>query len=120
MMSEDTGHGGARSGAGRPSGSMNKRSTALADDLLAEGLCPVRALIRLAERAEENDDLPTAITAWKAVVPYIHARPKPVESDPDGVIDLAQALKGAAGLNDTQMNFADQVERYIEWRDRAA
>jgi len=50
---------------------MNKRSTALADDLLAEGLCPVRALIRLAERAEENDDLPTAITAWKAVVPYM-------------------------------------------------
>lgn len=119
-MSEERGHGGARPGAGRPPGSTNKRSLALAEALIAEGRCPIQALARLAERAEAEGDLTTAIAAWRAVAPYMHARPKPVESDPDGVVQLAQALKAAAADDPLRMDFFQHVERLVREMDRAA
>lgn len=118
-MSLDNGHGGARSGAGRPPGSVNKRSAALAEDLISEGLCPIRALARLAVRAEADGDLSTATAAWRAVAPYVYARPKPVETDPDGVIELARALKETAGVSTHQLQFADLVEQFVRDREKA-
>jgi len=119
-MSLDNGHGGARPGAGRPPGSVNKRSAALAEALISEGRCPIRALARLAERAEAEGDLTTAIAAWRTVAPYVHARPKPVESEPDGVIELARALNETAGVSAHQLEFADLLEQFVRNREKEA
>lgn len=77
------GHGGKRSGAGRPAGSPNRKTRELADRLLAEGLTPLAYLLSVvrdegAERAQRMD-------AAKAAAPYCHARLAAIEhSGPDG------------------------------------
>lgn len=91
-MAARNGHGGARSGAGRPRGARNRRSRELADNLLGAGKCPAEALIRIAERAEADGNLGLALDAWKAVLPFVHARPKPVELVPEEVLELARSL----------------------------
>jgi hypothetical protein len=112
-MNTSNGHGGARQGAGRPPGSRNKRSVALADELVSEGRCPVRALARLAERAEAEGDLASAIAAQRIVAQYVHPRPKPVEHDPDGAVELARALKAATTPENATETFVDMVERAL-------
>jgi hypothetical protein len=84
--------GGARPGAGRPKGSRNRRSLALGDQLRDRGQCPAAALARIAEQAEAAGNLTLAIDAWKALLPYVHAKPKPVEIDPEAVVELARAI----------------------------
>ncbi|MCC5955828.1 MAG: hypothetical protein JJU07_06985 [Natronohydrobacter sp.] len=84
--------GGKRPGAGRPKGSVNLRSKALADQLLREGHCPATALTRLAQQAEEKGNLALTVDAWKALLPYIHPKPKPVEVDPEGFLALNAEL----------------------------
>ena len=94
-MTEQNGHGGKRDGAGRPKGSRMRRSDELAERLIAEGRCPVEALVRLAERAEDEGDLTQAIGAWKSVLPYIYPKPKAVEVEPEILIDLAREMAAA-------------------------
>ncbi len=94
-MSVTAKHGGKRSGAGRPKGSHGRRSEILADSLLAQGKCPVEALIRLADKAEAQGDLGQAIGAWKSIVPYVYPKPKAVEIEPETVIELAKAIAEA-------------------------
>lgn len=106
-------HGGRRSGAGRPRGSVNLRSKALADQMLREGHCPATALTRLAQQAEEKGNLALAVDAWKALLPYIHPKPKPVEVDPEGFLALNSELtemrtRASAALAD---EFAEALER---------
>ena len=88
-------HGGARQGAGRPKGVRNKRTQALADTLLKNDECPAEALIRLAKAAECEGKISLAIDAWKAVLPYVHAKPKAVETAPDIVAALARDIAEA-------------------------
>ena len=89
------GRGGARPGAGRPKGSQNRWTVALADQFLANGDCPASALVRIARRAEENGDNRLAVDAWKAVLPYVHPKPKPVEIYPDNRVELEQRIAEA-------------------------
>lgn len=72
-----------------------RRSDALAEELISSGKCPVRSLVRLAERAEAEGDLNQAIGAWKSVLPYIHPKPKSVEFDPQLVVELARDIAAA-------------------------
>ena len=120
-MSTDNGHGGARAGAGRPPGSRNKRSVAVADALIDEGVCPLRALARIAERAEADGDLTSAIAAQRTLAQYVYPRPKPIEVDPEGVVELARALK-EANTEPVKETFADRVESAFQalQRERAA
>lgn len=85
-------HGGKRAGAGRPKGSRMRRSDALADKLLAADKCPAEALVRLAEKAEADGDTLTAISAWKGVLPFVYAKPKAIEIEPEAVIALAKEV----------------------------
>ena len=112
-MEQANTHGGRRPGAGRPRGSVNLRSKALADQLLREGHCPATALTRLAQQAEEKGNLALAVDAWKALLPYIHPKPKPVEVDPEGFLALNSELtemrtRASAALAD---EFAEALER---------
>jgi hypothetical protein len=91
-MNDRSNIGGFRPGSGRPKGSQNRRTQALADKLLADGKCPAEALVRIAERAEAAGETALAIDAWKAVLPYVHAKPKAVEFDPEQVVHLAREI----------------------------
>jgi hypothetical protein len=122
-VSSSNGHGRARAGAGRPPGSRNKRSVGPPDELIAEGRCPVRALARLAERAEAEGDQATAIAAQRVVAQFVHPRPKPIEFDPEGAAELARALKDAATTetgNESFMDLADWMVRQRESEQEAA
>lgn len=94
-MSNLSNLGGARPGAGRPKGAQNRRSRALADKFLGSGKCPAEALVRIAEQAEAAGETALAIDAWKAVLPYVHAKPKAMEVDPVAVVELARDLAEA-------------------------
>ena len=58
---------------------MQDQKQALSEGLIEDGKCPVLALVRLAEQAEAEGRITVAIDAWKAVLPYVHARPKSIE-----------------------------------------
>jgi hypothetical protein len=128
-MALDNGHGGMRRGAGRPKGSRMRRSEALADSLIHRGNCPVEALVRIANAAEADGDRADAISAWKSVLPYVYPKPKAVEVNPEGVLELAAGLatqnaETLAGRQDESyrvmlQNMTDVLERGRELADRA-
>ena len=94
-----------------------RRSDALAEKLLADGKCPVEALVRLAERAEAEGDFSQAIGAWKSILPYIHPKPKAVEIEPEHVVALARDLAAAraSGMPEAvSETFAERVKRAAE------
>ena len=106
------GRGGARPGAGRPKGSKNRWMVALADQFLDDGNCPASALVRIARRAEKNGDDHLAVDAWKAVLPYIHPKPKPVEIYPDYRVELEQRI--AEAKSKVSGDDMDELARLVE------
>ena len=72
-----------------------KRTKALADTLLENDECPAEALVRLAKFAESEGKTNLAIDAWKAVLPYVHPKPKAIETAPDVVAELARSIAEA-------------------------
>nr|WP_321442951.1 hypothetical protein [uncultured Cohaesibacter sp.] len=76
-------HGGARPGAGRPKGSLNKRSLEEIEAVKAKypDWSPLMHLATVAN--DEEQDVQVRLDAAKAAAPYFHAKPKPVEIYPD-------------------------------------
>jgi hypothetical protein len=68
--------GGARSGAGRPAGSVTRKSSEVVAAALSEGLTPIDYMLTMM-RDEKADDKNRAWAAEKAA-PFIHARPAPI------------------------------------------
>lgn len=119
MAKADNGHGGKRSGAGRPKGSRMRRSDELAQKLIAKGHCPAEALARLAVQAEAEGDIREAISAWKSLLPYVYPKPKPIEIAPELAIELAHELAEVRrDRQDTELTgtFAEMVERRFNAR----
>ena len=115
-MTEAAKHGGKREGAGRPKGSLTRRSEILGEALLANNNCPVGALMRLAEKAEAQGDLGQAIGAWKSIIPYVYPKPKAVEVEPESVIELAKAIAEAradALATNPAEDYSVLLERYF-------
>ena len=77
---------------GRQAGTPNRTTTALREAVEELGGDPALALIRIAKSAEENGDLGLAVEAYGKVVGFIHARPKPVDVNPEALIELERAL----------------------------
>src|SRR5260370_40921051 len=86
---ENRGRGGARPGAGRKPGSLNKRAREIAEKAAAEGITPIEvqpaAMRALWTQANEGGtlDLDKAIAASaiaKDAAPYIHPRLASVEA----------------------------------------
>ena len=94
-MSKARNHGGKRQGAGRPAGSLNKRSIE-AIEAVANRYPDWTPLLHFA--AVANDEtLPTEVRldAAKAAAPYIHPRPKPTEHDPEALVELEKRVAEA-------------------------
>jgi hypothetical protein len=72
-------HGGARSGAGRKPGSINKLSQEAYERAKDSGELPLDYLLRIM-RDEEVDD-GRRIDCAKAAAPYIHPKRAPVDGD---------------------------------------
>ena len=69
--------GGARAGAGRPKGSVSRRSVDAVASAMADGISPVEYMLRIL-RDSEADPKERAWAAEK-VAPYVHPRPAPME-----------------------------------------
>lgn len=69
----------------------------------------------MAEKAEADGDISTAIGAWKAVLPYVYAKPKAIEIEPEAVIELARDLATArAQVPDMAVSYHALLQKYID------
>lgn len=80
--------GGARPGAGRPPGSLNKKTQELAAKLMEEGLTPLEYMLR-EMRNESNDKMFRGDMA-KSAAPYVH--PKLANIEFKGNIQLSHEI----------------------------
>lgn len=69
--------GGARQGAGRPKGSVSKRSVDAVATAMAKGISPVEYMLSIM-RDEDADSKRREWAAEKAA-PYVHPRPTPLD-----------------------------------------
>lgn len=76
------GHGGKREGAGRPPGSLNKRTREIAEAALQSGQSPLEFALQVMR--DEGRDIRIRLEACKAAMPHMHPRLAAVEhSDAD-------------------------------------
>jgi len=64
--------GGLRPGAGRPAGSLNKRTRETVAEIEATGVTPLQFLLQVMRNPAKPDN--ERIEAAKAAAPYVHAR----------------------------------------------
>jgi hypothetical protein len=89
-------HGGKRSGAGRPRGSVNRRTSALREAIEAECVDPAIALVRIGKAAEAREDFGLAVEAYGKVIPYLHARPRTsADFHAEEALEFAKAMLAA-------------------------
>lgn len=65
-------HGGYRLGAGRPPGSLNKRTREVIEQTEASGMMPLKYLLSVMRDEEKPGS--ERLEAAKAAAPYVHAR----------------------------------------------
>lgn len=112
-------HGGRREGAGRPKGSLNRRSVEAIEAVAREfpDWSPLQHLARVANDAKLDEAI--RLDAARAAAPFIHPRPRSIDLDPDALVDLegriAEARAGALarkGFLPTDA-FADRLQRAV-------
>lgn len=69
--------GGARPGAGRPIGSVSRRSADTVDKAMAGGVTPVEFMLDIMR--DQKADRKERTWAAEKVAPYVHPRPAPME-----------------------------------------
>jgi hypothetical protein len=84
--------GGKRPGAGRPPGSRNKNSAAIAQAALAQGKSPLE--FALTVMFDEKQDMRIRMDACKAVLPHMHPRLNAIEHTGEGGGPLKVVLNG--------------------------
>lgn len=70
-------HGGARPGAGRPKGALNRKTLETVQAIEDSGLTPLQYLTSVYQ--DEDEDKQRRIDAAKAAAPYAHAKLNSVE-----------------------------------------
>jgi len=116
-MSNTNGHGGKRSGAGRPLGNLKIRSLE-AIEAVAARYPDWSPLLHFAAVAnDETLPVDVRLDAAKAAAPYMHPRPKPSELDPDAAIAFEKRLAAvraeavAKEALDPFSNLGDRLDR---------
>ena len=110
--------GGARPNAGRPKGSQNLRTIA-ATELVARArerfptYSPIEALIAL---AENSDDPSLQKDCHAAVLPYMAPRYRPIEADPNALVELEgrmirARLDAVAQASEVVPGLAERLQR---------
>ena len=110
--------GGARPNAGRRKGSQNLRTIA-ATELVARArerfptYSPIEALIAL---AENSDDPSLQKDCHAAVLPYMAPRYRPIEADPDALVELEgrmirARLDAVAQASEVVPGLAERLQR---------
>lgn len=119
--------GGARPGAGRPKGSVQRRSVDAVAKAVAEGISPVEYMLGIM-RNGEADPKERAWAAEKAA-PYVHPRPAPMErtvqidlpdtSTPAGIDKALDAIIAAMGKGELSPSEGQSFISVIEARRKA-
>lgn len=71
--------GGARPGAGRPAGSINRRHSEVLAGALAQGDTPIEYMLKVMRDETEGGDEKRRDWAAQQLAPYLHPRPAPLE-----------------------------------------
>lgn len=80
--STGVGRGGKRPGAGRPKGSLSKRTREIAETAAATGITPLEYMLLV---MQSSGDEARRLDAAKAAAPYMHPRLAAIEhTGPDG------------------------------------
>lgn len=119
--------GGARNGAGRPAGSVNRRSAEVIADALAEGITPLEYMLKIM-RDEEADTKRRDWAAEKCAM-FLHPRPAPMErtvsvelpdtSDAEGIDRALDAVIAAMGRGEISPQEGQGFISAIETRRKA-
>jgi hypothetical protein len=114
--------GGARNGAGRPVGSLNRRNAETVTAALAEGLTPIEYMLTMM-RDKTADEKSRAWAAEKAA-PFVHGRPAPVPrtveltlpdiSTPAGLSDAISAIMTATASGKIAPSEAHNLVSIVE------
>lgn len=85
--------GGARSGAGRPAGSSNKRTKAIkaiTDRAMAEGITPLEVMLMAMRKHLEGTtpDYDAAASVAKDAAPYMHPRLSSIDANHSGEVGV--------------------------------
>lgn len=86
--------GGKRNGAGRPAGASTRRTRAIADKAIAEGITPLEVMLTAMRSRAEKKDWDGAAAIAKDAAPYMHPKLASVQhAGPNGgpiqTIDLS-------------------------------
>lgn len=98
--------GGARSGAGRPKGSVSKRSVDVAAKAMADGITPIEFMLSIMR--DESADQKRREWAAEKVAPYVHPRPTPI--DQPVALDLPDTAT-LTGVDDAQAEIIRKVSK---------
>lgn len=115
-MSETSKHGGRRTGAGRPRGSLSRRSLE-SIQAVAERYPDWTPLLHFAAVANDESLSPEIrLDAAKAAAPYLHPKPKSIEFEPDAAVELEKRLaagrtEAAAQPNADHIGLAERLLR---------
>ncbi len=119
--------GGARPGAGRPKGSLNKKHAEMLASIAESGQTPVEYMLSIM-RDDKADAKDRAWAAEKAA-PYIHARPAPLASrieielpdtsTIDGIKDAMAAITKAVSAGKVAPSEAQGVVSILEAQRKA-
>lgn len=84
-------HGGARSGAGRKPGAINKATAAAREKAEAEGIMPLSFMLN--RMRDETAPMAERMDMAKAAAPYVHAKLSTVEATIDARVDGVVAVE---------------------------
>jgi hypothetical protein len=119
--------GGARPGAGRPVGSVNRRTAEVIAEAMAAGKTPLEFLLE----TMRNEDLDHKDRAWAAekAAPFMHPRPAPMErtvsldlpdtSTVEGIDKALDAIIAAMGRGDISPQEGQGFISAVETRRKA-
>lgn len=88
-------HGGKRNGAGRPKGSMNKRSEILIEKMGKKfpKWCPIEQMAQIAQ--DETQPIEIRAKCADRVAAYMYSKPKEEKSVPPSEKDMATLIREA-------------------------
>ena len=95
--------GGLRPGAGRPAGSLNRKTREQVEAIEASGLTPLQYLTSVYQ--DEGADEARRIDAAKAAAPYVHPKLNAIElsGDKDSPLEIVSRVEIVApGIDDSE------------------